>query len=298
MKKISLLLLLFTCTITTSFAQDWMTNLDVAKRLARVQNKLLFVMWEDSMQYDFPVVYNDENGVMYYTDLLRDENVNEALWEYFVPVILYETTYEDLFKEIENVRSDKYIQKFQDDGIKIMDTNGNILNTAYFDLEPFNIAEFIVRYRLNTTFLKAQLSNYFQKKNFNTAFSLGAKYQDFAVLVNKKVRKEVTELASVYLDESRRLLETEDMDNKDAFRQRLDLLALKKDLILNKPRRVLRQLKKADTMIVDSMNLSLFAFLHYGAHTLLENESDTAVWKSDVSLVDLKKAELIYNINH
>ena len=298
MKKSVLIVLLFLFSITIGYSQDWMTNLDVAKRLARVQNKLLFVMWEDSMQYDFPVVYNDENGVMYYTDLFMDENVNEALWQYFVPVILHETTYEDLFKEIENVRSDKYIQKFQDDGIKIMDTNGNILNTAYFDLEPFNIAEFIVRYRLNTTFLKAQLSNYFQKKNFNTAFALGAKYQDYAVLVNKDVRKEITELAAVYLDESRRLLETEDVDNKPAFRQRLDLLALKKDLILNKPRRVLRQLKKADTMIVDSMNLSLFAFLHYGAHTLLENESEAAIWKSDVSLVDLKKAELIYNINN
>ncbi len=297
MKRIILLFLLGLFWITHGFSQDWMTNLDVAKRLARVQNKLLFVMWEESMQYDFPVVFRDENGVRYHTDLLRDESVNQALWDYFVPVVLYETTYDDLFSEMENVRSDEYIQRFQDDDIKIMDPNGNIINTGYFDYEPFNIVRFINRYSLNTTFLKAQLSNYSRKRNFITAFALGAKYLDFAVLVNTDVRKEITELADIYLEESIRLLEKEEMEDKFRFIQRLDLLKLKKDLILNRPRSVLRQLKRIDPDKINSSNDSLFAFLYYCSHILLENETEAASWKSYVSLVDLKKAELIYNIN-
>ena len=297
MKRIILISLLSLFSISTGFAQEWMTNLDIAKRLARVQNKLLFVMWEESMEYDFPVVYKDDNGIMYFTDLFQDESINQVLWDYFVPVVLYETTYEDLFSEIENVRSDKYIQRFQDDGIKIMDANGNIVNTGYFDSEPFNISEFIDRYSLNTTFLKAQLWNYWKKKSFNTAFALGAKYQDFAILVNKGVRKEITELADIYLDETRRLLEKEEIENKIGFRQRLDLLNLKRDLILNKPRKVLRKLKKIDPESINSINDPLFAFLHYCSHTLLDNQTEAASWKSEVSLLDLKKTTLIYNIN-
>ena len=297
MKKIVLVLQLSLFSITAAFSQDWMTNLDIAKRLARVQNKLLFVMWEQSTEYDFPVVFKGEKGVMIITDLFQDEDINQALWDSFVPVILYETAYEDLFSEIENLRSDKYIDRFQDDGIKIMDANGNILNTGYFNYELFNISKFIDRYSLNTTFLKGQLSNYWQKKSFNTAFALGAKYQDFAILVSKDVRKEITELAGIYLDESRRLLEKEEIENKVGLRQRLDLLNLKKDLILNKPRRVLKKLRKIDPDNINSLNVPLFAFLHYCAHTLLENETEAASWKSEVSLLDLKRVTLIYNIN-
>ena len=297
MRKIFLFFLIGTFAFNFGFSQDWMTNLDVAKSLARVQNKLLFVMWEESTQYQFPVVFRDEKGIMYYTDMLTDESVNEAIWTYFVPVILYETTYDDLFAEIDDQRSDKYIQIFQDDGIKIMDPNGNILNTGYFESDPFDIAEFIRRYSLSTTFLRAQLLNYSKKKNFNTSFALGSKYQDFAVLIDRSVRKEVLELAGIYLDESKRLLLNEERENKIRFEQRLDLLNFKKDLILNKPRRVLRQLKKMDPNSVISENDSLFAFLNYCAHNLLGNETEAASWKSDVSLVDLKKAELIYNIN-
>ena len=297
MKKIAVIILFCLCSITPGIAQEWMTNLDVAKRLARVQNKMLFVMWEESTYYEFPVIFNDEKGITYYSDLFEDETVNAAVWEYFVPVILHESTYFDLFEEIEGKRSDKYVKKFQDDGIKIMDTNGYILNTGYFSYEPFDIAAFIVRYGLNTTFLKAQLSNYFQKRNFNTSLALGSKYQDFAVLVDKKIRKEIIGLSAIYMNEALLLLEQESVDNSEGYRQRIELLALKGDLILNKPRKVLRTLKKMEEASINTLNESLFAFLHYTAYNLLEDETEADLWESKVSLVDLKKAEMITNIN-
>ena len=297
MKKIAVIILFCLCSITPGIAQEWMTNLDVAKRLARVQNKMLFVMWEESTYYEFPVIFNDEKGITYYSDLFEDETVNAAVWEYFVPVILHESTYFDLFEEIEGKRSDKYVKKFQDDGIKIMDTNGYILNTGYFSYEPFDIAAFIVRYGLNTTFLKAQLSNYFQKRNFNTSLALGSKYQDFAVLVDKKIRKEIIGLSAIYMNEALLLLEQESVDNSEGYRQRIELLALKGELILNKPRKVLRTLKKMEEASINTLNESLFAFLHYTAYKLLEDETEADLWESKVSLVDLKKAEMITNIN-
>ncbi|NND25344.1 MAG: hypothetical protein HKO00_04880 [Flavobacteriaceae bacterium] len=297
MKKTVLLLLLFCSTTNPCLSQEWMTSLEVAKSLARVQNKMLFVMWEGSTSYDFPVVYTDENGIGYTTDLFQDESINEAIWDYFVPVLLPEWAYDDLFKEIENRRSDKYINIFQNDGIKIMDVNGTILNTGNFNMDPFNIVEFIRRYRLKTSFIKAQLINYNKKKNFNTAFALGSKYLDFAILVDKTVRKEVTELSSVYLNESKILLKQDSTENKEKFIKRFELLDLKKDLILNRPRKVLRRLKKIDESSIDTMNNSLFAFLYYTSYALTKNEKKAELWKSKVSLVDLKKAEMIINNN-
>lgn len=274
-----------------------MTSLEVAKNLARVQNKMLFVMWEESTKYDFPVVFNDEKGVRYNTDLFEDEDINKVIWDYFVPVKLYESTYTDLFDEIKNNRSENYIEIFEDDGIKIMDTNGNILNTGYFNSEPFNIVEFINRYRLNITFLKGQLNNYAKRKNFMTTLVLASKYLDFSILVNKEVRKEVTELSTVYLNESKVLLEQENIENKEGFRQRFDLIDLKRALILKKPRKVLRQLKKVDSNSINTLNDSLYAFLYYTAYKLLEDEKKAVLWKSKVTLVDLKKAKMIININ-
>ena len=209
MKKVTLVLLLLTLSINQCISQEWMTSLEIAKRLARVQNKMLFVMWEKSTEYDFPVVFNDENGQGYYTDLFENETINKIIWGYFVPVKLNESTYSDLYSEIENKRNEKYIRIFQNDGIKIMDANGNILNTGYFGSDPFNIVDFIEHYQLNTTFLKARLNNYFEKRNFYTTIALASKYLDYAVFVDKKVRKEITELAFIYINESSELLEVE-----------------------------------------------------------------------------------------
>jgi hypothetical protein len=295
MKKIALVVLASLLSIN-SFSQEWMTSLDVAKRLARVQDKMLFVMWGDAIDYEFPIVYRKEgSAIQLVTDLLRDEEVNELIWENFIPVLLYESTYADLFNEIKDTRSDKYIKKFQDDGIKIMDANGNILNTGYFSVDPFNFSNFVKRYGLSTAFLRGQLLNYAKKKNFNTTYSLGSKYLDYAIFVNRKVKEEITDLAIVYIDEANRLLDKETLENKDTLKQKCELLKQKKFLVLKSPRKVLRYLKKVEPASIDKVNEPIYAFLYYTSYQLIKDEKNAALWKSKVSLVDLKKAQLIIN---
>ena len=296
MKKISLVVLVSFLSITFSFSQEWMTSLDVAKRLARVQNKMLFVMWGDAIDYEFPIIYKKEGSTLQVvTDLLRDEDINQIIWENFIPVLLYESTYEDLFNEIKDTRNDKYIKKFQDDGIKIMDVNGNILNTGYFSIDPFNFSNFVKRYGLNTTFLKAQFENYLVKEDFYASLRLGSKYLDYAILVDKKTREEVTDLAIIYIDEAMARLKDEDFENKPGFNQKCELLKLKKHLILDNPRKVLRYLKKLEPTLIDKVNESIHAFLYYTSYKLIRDEKNAALWKSKVSLVDLKKSQLIIN---
>ena len=79
--------------------------------------------------------------------------------------------------------------------------------------------------------------------------------------------------------------------------QKCDLFKKEEYLILNKPKKVLRHLKKLDITEIDKINQSLFSFLNYAAFKLLKDEENAALWKSKVSLVDLKKTKLIININ-
>lgn len=296
MRKIFVLIVFSVLSFNFCMSQPWMESLDVAKRLARVQNKLLFVMWEESTEYDYPVYYIDENGITVMTDLFKDQDVNKALWEHFVPVKLYESTYTKLFVEVEGKRSDAYIRKFQDDEIKIMDTNGNILNIGDYNMEVLNISKFISTYSLNTSFLQDQLKNYNENKSFYTSLALASKYLDYAIFVNNDVRPEIVDLANLYFDEAISLLEKESFENKASFRQKIELLKLKRFLLLNRPKKVIRQLKKLNSEEIHEINQPVLAFLQYTALMMNNDEKKASSWKTKVSLVDLKKSHLILNI--
>jgi hypothetical protein len=296
MKKTILFFVFALIALNFCLAQEWFTSLKVAKRLALVQNKMLFVLWEDSFNYPYPILIDDSgNSIM--IDLFEDDRINSIIWDYFVPVKLSELKYPELSHKIKETRGEKYFNKLIDDSIKIMDVNGNILNTK-ISYEPVeNLSLLIEHYALNTFFLKQEFLNYIKEKNATTAFSLASKYLDFAVLSNKAVRNEIIQLANIYFDESKSYLPKSDLNNKDAFLQRCDLLEIKEALILNKPRKVLRRLKKVNIAEIYNRNQSLFYFLNYTAYKLLKNEDNAALWKSKISLVDLKKAKLIININ-
>jgi hypothetical protein len=277
-------------------AQEFFTSISVAKRLALVQDKMLFVVWEESLEYPYPLLYNDSKGNLIIIDLSQDKSFDAIIWEHFVPVLLSETEYDRLLKASKG-RKASYIAKLNDDSIKIMDANENILNTKQnYDIEQ-NLSELIKTYSLRTTFLKQDLINYSQQANFTTSFNLVDKYIDFALFVEENAREEVIELSNLYLDESKKHLPTSDLQEKDAYLQRVDLLNIKQDLVLDRARRALRFLKKLDKADIAEVNKPLFNFLNYTTFMLLNNEDDAASWQSELSEVDLKKAQLILNIN-
>lgn len=294
MRKILILFLLVFSTQAVSQSQEWMTSFEVAKSLAYVQNKLLFVVWEDVSYEQYPIVIENENGVAMVDDLFVNESINEVIWNHFVPVILSEQKYETLFNEIKGKRNQSYIDKFNDDSIKIMDINGNIINTDLSSYGYLNIAKFIAKYALNTSYLKAELGNYRTQQDFNTAYRLASKYIDFSVLVNEAVKPQIVELSKYYLDEAEDFL----ADNpSDVLTQKLQLQRLKQSLVLGKAKKVLRQLKRIDSSEVDTSNEQLVAFLYFTSYILLKDENNARLWRSKVSSVNLKKANLIFKNN-
>lgn len=298
MKKLSLTLIILLTTLNVCQAQEWMTSLDVAKRLALIQDKMIFMMWEESASFPFPVKVKDSNGrTVIIEDIFENEPINELIWEHFVPVLVSETEYNDLYNQIKGKRSLIYIDKFNDDSIKIMDVNGNILNTAIVYDEYLNMTAFILKYYVNTSYLKNELSNYSNSKNFITSFRLAAKYIDAAAMVNPDLKKEMIKLSNIYLNEADQFLLDEDIENKNALQQRSELVRLLQDLILDNPKRVIRKLKKIKSSQIDSSNASLEALLYFTSYRLLKDEKSASVWRSKLSLVNLKKANQIINNN-
>jgi hypothetical protein len=126
---ITLLVAIFSYYFSQS--QEWMRSLPIAQDLAMAQNKMVLMVWEEMTKYEYPVLINAKNErTVYVPDLFTDERLSPIIWENFVPVIVNENMYEDLFLKIKDKRKQSYIDKFNDDSIKIMDVNGNILNTA------------------------------------------------------------------------------------------------------------------------------------------------------------------------
>lgn len=295
MKKTILFFLLILNVFNFCQAQEWMTSLDVAKRLALVQNKLIFAIWEDTTLKTYPVLIDDYNGKPLIVNLFDNESLNEIIWNHFVPVIISESNFPDLYDEIKDKRKESYILKFRDDSIKIMDVNGNILNTnsSGLSFELLDISSFIAKYSIDTSFLKPELISYSTGGNFFTSYYLAAKYVDFANFLEKEIRTEIIELSKIYLDEAKDHMESGDEQNKMISTQAIKLLRIKQNLVLNKPKKVLRQLRKINNSEIYSFNQSLFNFLHYTAFELLNDKKNANLWKNKVSLLDLKKAELL-----
>ncbi|WP_347922387.1 hypothetical protein [Pontimicrobium sp. SW4] len=293
MKKTILIFLIAFSSITICNAQEWFTSFDVAKRLALVQDKMLLVMWQNTLDYPYPVTLKGEKGVSIVVDLNENDEVNSLIWQHFVPVILLESNYDEFYNKAKKNRSTWYLDKLKDDSIKIMDANGNILNVEPEDVQMENLTLLIKKYALNTSFLKHELNNYSKEQNVTTAFNLGSKYLDYSIYVQKNVRSEIIRLVDIYFNEAKEYLEESTINNKLGFLQRLDFLDIEKALILNNPGKARRLLKKIDVAEIDSTNLSLYNFLNYTTFKLLKKEDDAALFKDKLSTVDLKKAELI-----
>lgn len=120
---------------------------------------------------------------------------------------------------------------------------------------------------------------------------------DFSMYSKDKTRRALINMANIYLYEANNMLSVSGDTEKPKLEQRLELLSMQEYLILDRPKKVLRQLKRMERDGIDSSNKSFVAFLYFTASKLLNNEDDMKQWKSEVSSLNLKKAQLIYNIN-
>ncbi|WP_179020516.1 hypothetical protein [Winogradskyella forsetii] len=298
MKNVLLKLLFVIFTVSMSHAQPWMTNLEIAQSLAKVQNKMVLMVWEEATTYPYQVLVElDDGRTAFVQNMFEDETVSPLIWKHFVPVIVNENRYADWYGEIKDRRSQKYIDKFNDDSIKIMDIHGNILNVSS-DLDSYqNISTIIRDYALNTEFISHELKGYQINPDFYSAYYLASKYLDFSMYLKEDIREEIIDLSNIYLEDAARFIEANPEEDQLTLTQRVALLKIQEYLITKRPKKVLRQLKRMDANNVEPNNQTFAAFLYYTAYQILKDETDAAPWKSKLSSVDLKKAQMLINLN-
>ena len=298
MKKVVFTLTLSLIFIANSVAQNWMLSFDVAKRLALVQNKMLLMVWEDSTYDYYPVYLNHKTGYdIYVEDIFDNPEVIEYIQKFFVPVIVSEHLYEDWYDSIKDIYGATYLEKFNDNSLKVMDVNGVILNTknVYFDGVQ-NLTKLIESYALNTEYLSNDYKNYLNEGNYYSAKKLAEKYRDFAIFSNEKIRRELLKVSENYLKITRDHAKKSDTTFQKTINQKCDLISLSNDLVLNKVKKVLRKLKKIDSASIEESNLDLYNFLHYTAYYLRQDKEGIDLWQSKISSVFLKKAQGIINL--
>jgi len=288
------ILICFLFTSLISNAQEWMSNLKVAQNLALVQNKMILMIWEEETFNDYPiVVVNKNNQRIVLNNLFEEMELNKAIWEYFIPVVVSEYVYNDLYEKIKNKRPQSYIDKLSDASLKVMDIHGNIVNITMPYDDEFNLSQIIEDYAFNTEFLAQELRNYKDNKNFLTAYFLASKYLDFAASNKAKVRPNIINLAKIYMQEAEDLLPLESNNKQDEFAQRLEMLQLQANLLEGKAARVIRILKRMDKGNIYESNKSFQAFLNYTAYKIRRDNENANIWKSMVSSVNLNKADAI-----
>lgn len=278
-----------------SYSQEWMSNLKVAQNLALVQNKMVLMIWEEETYYDYSVIIeNSNNQRIMLKNLFEELELNDAIWEYFIPVVVSEYVYDDLYEKIKNKRPQSYIDKLSDGSLKVMDIHGNIVNVMMPYDDEYNLSKIIQDYAFNTEFLAQELRNYKDNKNFLTAYFLASKYLDFAASNKAKVRPNIINLAKIYMQEAEDLLPLESNNKQDEFAQRLEMLQLQADLLEGNAPRVIRLLKKMEKGTIYESNKTFQAFLNYTAYKIRRDNEQAAVWKSQVSSVNLNKADAIF----
>ena len=298
MKKVFILIISILLSNQSILAQDdWMTSWYAAKRLALAQDKMLLMIWDEAMYFKSPVFITDgEDNDVVIDNLFDSPEINALLWDNFVLVKVSEAEYPKWYEALRKSRSLGYLNKLGDNSIKVMDANGNILNAGYDDDFVLDLIKFLNKYALNTSYLKQELINYRNEKNFYTSFYLASKYIDYAFYVNKEVRPEIVDLSNIYLKEAKNFLAAENLENKADLIQRIELLEIEQFLVVNQPKKVLRKLKRIEESQLQGANNQLYAFLYFVAYRLLLDEENAAVWRPKISLVDLEKAKYIINL--
>ncbi len=273
MKKI-ITVLLIVLYATTINAQNWMHSLEDAKKMALVSNKLIVV--------DFWALWCGPCRKMD-KDTWDKKEVAEQLHN-FVPVKIDVDAHKSIAKKY-GVRGIP--------NILILDANGKIIYNSVGYQDKKQMAKTLKEYMAETSFLQKELIAYYKKNNYSTALRLADKYQIYSIYAKGKIQKSFLALAKEYFDISKKDIKKKKLKNAAALNQKIKLFNIRKQLVLKKSKKVLKQLAKMNESDILQTNKSLFSFLNYVAYKQMKDDENALKWEEKLNPKDKKLAVLI-----
>lgn len=240
---ITLITLLF---ISNVKADNWMTSLEDAKKLAVATNKLILVdFWAT---WCGPCIKMDNES--WNKDDVR------ALMNDYVPVKI----------DIDSNR--ELAQKYGVRGIPfifIMDANGEVVYQEMSYKNKNEVIKLLKKYALNTSFLQRDFLIHHKKNSSISNLRLAQKYQKYAVFLDESVKADFINLSEKYLKNTKNFLKKE--KKKDAMLdQKIKLLYVQSKALKGNYKKALKDLGKFNEEDIEESNKLLYCFLNYLAN--------------------------------
>lgn len=274
MKNIVMTFVIFLSLGQIAEANNWLKDFEAAKKMALATDKLILVDFWAS--WCGPCKKMDSES-------WSDEEV-KALMSAYVPVQIDIDRYKQLASQY-NVRGIPYIF--------VLDGNGKVVYQSMSYMPKSQVITLLETYALSTQFLNKELISYYNNQSFVTAYRLATKYHDYSLYLSEDLRKDVLKTASYYFDEASKFLDDEDLKNKSALEQKIELYDIQKEIFSDNSKKALRLLGKIKGDDVAKINKSFFAFLNYAVHKIAEDDEQAKHWEAAVKEIDKQKLELL-----
>lgn len=275
-----LLLIFFLFCFSGIYANGWLYDFDKAQKTAIAMGKLMFI--------DFTANWCVPCKKME-MEAFADKQIAALMENYVLLKIDFDSN--PSFRMKYGVKAIP--------NILITDANGLVLDRKVGYGNKIEVKNFFEKYQVNTDYLRGELSLYYRNTNYASALRLGRKYLNFSIYTNPKISLDFLNLAQVYINEARHLLDKK-QGNYEVMQQKIVLLELNNLLFSSKFRRFEKKLNDFKENEIFPENRNIFLFLQYCLHHQKNHITELALVKTKLEAqnkgeVLLERAEHFLN---
>lgn len=258
MKKL-IIAMLYIFIAQQTYATQWMTSFEEAKRMSIATNKLILI--------DFWATWCGPCKRME-SDTWNKPEVKEFLNAY-IPLKIDI----DIFRKVSNKYSANTIPY-----ILIVDANGEVVYDEKGYKDKGQMLRVLKKYAINTKVFQEDFASFYKKETPEVVLSIAEKYFDISIYVENTIKHDFLNLASLYLKKVKKI--SDKNEYKEKYSQKVHLLGGAYKLLLRgKYEKTLKFLKgkiKEDQVLAE--NKGLYDFIYFTVYNRLDDKENAKIW--------------------